>query len=688
MPETTQDDDRERDGSAASRRSRGGLRIPVPLTALAMLALLLSAVLALTLGYLWNEDFWWYLATGDLVLERGAIPDHDLLLYTSTSSTGWPAHSWLWGVLLAALYRVAGLWGPLVLGSAVVATLVASVFLRAPVDRFGVVNALAVLLVIGTAAERLSLKAELATWLLMTIFVLLSDRRRPFTWRTFVALATLQWLWANLHAGYPLGIGVTLAFALGGWIEERWLGPAREGPPDRPPLWVPPALLAVSLLAPHQIAERLRMLGAVTEVTASRLGGEGLAVSMAELQPPFEAADPFYARVFLVAIAVAGIALIKNRRGGHPIGRLFLVAGTALLAYSAIRHVTALALAAALVTVACLSEVAGRRGTGVGLLGTWVHRVGAGALALLLGATAVGLVVARGDFEAGQSEGRPFVLSPLATCPGAAEFVKRNNLPGPIFNDLMHGGYLEHTLYPDRKLFIDNRILRSDLLRTYTRLYQSPAAWRAAERRYGFRTAVLSNLAVPSPMPLRSQLSSDPRWRMVYLDPLAVVFVRDGRGAAGLQIDPALPGGRVPFVSPASGPGAWLRRAAGLLLRTDASDLLHRYLSVLGELGRYRAVEELAGRALAVRPRDAALYRFRGAARTLLGKRDRGLEDLSMAVELRPDDLENRVLRARALADAGRRDEALRELARARRLATGRDPRIDELERRLRRRSP
>ena len=57
--------------------------------ALPLLACLLVALAAFTLGYVGNEDFGWYLASGDVILARGAIPERDPFLYTSAQQSTW-----------------------------------------------------------------------------------------------------------------------------------------------------------------------------------------------------------------------------------------------------------------------------------------------------------------------------------------------------------------------------------------------------------------------------------------------------------------------------------------------------------------------------------------------------------------------------------------------------------------------
>ena len=646
--------------------------------AVPLLVLLLAVLASLTLGFVWNEDLWWYLASGETVLSQG-FPDHDLFLYTSTDSTRWPSHSWLWSVLLVLCQKLAGLWGTVLLGAAVAATVVVLVYTVAKVDRLGVINALFTGLVLVSAAERLSLKSELASWLLLVIFFYLLDRDRPFTPRTLLLLAALQWLWSNLHAGYPLGLAIALAYSVGGFVQDRWQRRQGDGLAIAPPpLWTVPALFLATLLTP-EVEERLRIFYAGADITTSRLAGSGLTVAIDELQGTFAVEDPRFATLYFIALIAGLLAWWSNPKGPRRLARLFLLLGMAVLAYTAIRHVTALVLSAALVGITCLGERAAVRPKAKGRPGT-SHLVAAGTLgALLLTATA-GLWLLRGDFEAGQSQDSFYTVSPLAASPGAAEAIERRSLPGPIFNDFILGGHLTQALYPEHQFFIDNRAIQGRLNREYVELSTSQEAWKAAQERYGFRTAVLSNLAVPNHIPLRSILAADPAWHLVYLDPAAVIFTRK-RGLSP-EIYPEGGTGEVPFLTPETGVGVLLRRAGGWFFRTDPAEMLHQYLSVLGRLKLNQPMEDLASRALEVRPEDARLYRNRGSARMLLGLQVPGLEDLQEAVRLDPEDAWNHYTLALALRDSGRLADALESAERAQRM----DPsngRFESLRRRL-----
>jgi len=81
---------------------------------LLLLVPLLAVVGSLTLSYLWNEDFWWYLTSGRYLLDHHQFPSQDPFLYTAEKGIGWVYHSWLWTVLVAGVHGLAGLGGVVV----------------------------------------------------------------------------------------------------------------------------------------------------------------------------------------------------------------------------------------------------------------------------------------------------------------------------------------------------------------------------------------------------------------------------------------------------------------------------------------------------------------------------------------------------------------------------------------------
>lgn len=636
---------------------------------LLLLAPLLAVTATLTLSYLWNEDFWWYVTSGRYLLDHHHFPSQDPFLYTADKGIGWVYHSWLWTVLVAVVHKMAGLGGVVVFHTLLGLALCAVVYTTARVDRLGLANALATTLFLAILGERLTGKAEIATWLMLALFYRLLDTDAAFTWKRGAVLGALQILWANLHGGYPLGIFVALCYSVGPWIEARWLKKGEAATARRPPIWFPALLLLLAVADPWLYRERLAPFAFVTgSQSVQPLGASGKLL-ITEWQSPFavaaKGADAALPWIYALAVGVglAGFALARRR----PLARVLFFLGMAVLGATAIRHLPGLALSAALVTISNLAgkewkrkptpqPKRGRKGAkpvpGATRPG-WIYPAVCGLAALVLLGAVVALRVARPGFEGGQSNESFFAIKPSIACPEAASFILEHDLPAPIFNDFQMGAYLGYRLNPKYRLFVDSRVLDPSIVVRYTEIVNTPGRFREAEERYGFRTVVLGNFSKTLRSPLGQALVQDPRWRLVYMDPLALIFVKDS-----VSIEPAVlvtkpPGGRPAFVSPSSfvPPLPQLQRA---FLHDFPANYLLEYLAVLGQLGHPQDAVELATQSLESSPDQPLVYSRRCSAHFALQEVQAAISDCSAAYRLSPEDPQVVTLYAIILSRVGR----------------------------------
>ena len=629
----------------------------------------LAVAASLSLSYLWNEDFWWYLTSGQYLLKNLHFPSADPFLYTAGKGLAWVYHSWLWTVLIAIVHRVAGLGGVVVFHGLVALALCVLIYTTGKVDRFGLVNALAVTLFLATLGERACGKAEMASWLLLAVFYRLLDGEKPFTWKRGAALGGLQVLWANLHGGYPLGIAVALCFSVGGWIETKFGARKGEAGPSRfPPLWFPALLLLLAVADPWLYRERLEPFALLSGSRSIQPVGEAGNLLISEWQSPFKAAtiDPALPWLYVLAVLAGLASFIAAKR--WPLPRVLFLLGMAVLGATAVRHLPGLALSAALVVIANLHGRPARKpaslpkklrkGQAPRKTIPWPYLTACALVALALLGAALGLRIARSGFDGGQSSGF-FTMKPAISCPGAASFILDHNLPGPIFNDFQMGAYLTYRLFPQYRLFIDSRVLDPNLVERYTEMKSTPARWKEEDDRYGFRTVILGNFSTTVRSPLGQTLLQDPRWRLAYLDPLAVIFVKDAPAQPTIHLDlPAAGERRVPFVAPASfvAPLPALQR---VFLHDFPSNYLVEYLADLGQLGRPGDAVDLATLALKDSPGQPLLYRQRCAGQMALRNIPAALEDCGSAYKLSPGDPQVVTLYSMILASIGRKEEAV-----------------------------
>lgn len=163
-----------------------------------------------------DPDFGWHIRNGENILEHG-IPTTDPFSY-SMPSYPFVDHEWLTNLLWAKTYNQ---WGmlPLVLSGALLA--VASLLFQTILVKKKFVTIL-VFLAAGTFFEFVGARPQVTTWFFLSFLLcILFDQHLWQRWRFLLPLIFL--LWANLHGGFGIGLGVLGIVLLGRSLEERKL---------------------------------------------------------------------------------------------------------------------------------------------------------------------------------------------------------------------------------------------------------------------------------------------------------------------------------------------------------------------------------------------------------------------------------------------------------------------------------
>ncbi len=192
---------------------------------LAGLAFLPVAVLrAATLA---ESDTFWEIRTGLLTMDERHLPAADPFSWT-VPGRPWTLNSWGFNLLVAAVYRAAGLAGVAVACGALVMVTAGLVLTAARMLGASPVVAVTLLLLgslvlVPYLAARPQLIDYVAVLALVLLLRRLLDRA---SLRLLAAIGALTVVWVNLHAGALLGVGVAGMTALLAWPrrDRRWWG--------------------------------------------------------------------------------------------------------------------------------------------------------------------------------------------------------------------------------------------------------------------------------------------------------------------------------------------------------------------------------------------------------------------------------------------------------------------------------
>jgi hypothetical protein len=374
-----------------------------------------------------------HVATGRWILAHGQLPHTDPFSWTCAGQP-WIAWEWLAALVLALIERAAG-----AAGLAAFAALMAGGVLLLVARRARALGAapgaaaMAALLSFAPLAPHLLARPHLFTLVLLLLWLgalesyLRNGRRGPL-----LALVPAAALWANLHAGFLLGLAALLGFA--GWelLCRRWRRAGTLGA----------VLLAASL------ATLLNPYGANLHRHATGFtAGGGVRVVSEWAPPPLWAWDEI-TLIFWLTVAMAAAAVLRARQAPWP-SRLWVLP-LLVVSFTAYRHVPLLAVAAA--PLAALA---------------WPHPLAAGT-------SIAGAAPPRGWRWTGTRWMATLLLIPLVLVmlrwprdlpgpSGALSYLAQHGLPeGHPFNDVRFGGYLE--LEPLRRpggvqvpVFVDGR---------------------------------------------------------------------------------------------------------------------------------------------------------------------------------------------------------------------------------------
>lgn len=111
----------------------------------------------------------------------------------------------------------------------------------------------------------------------------------------------------------------------------------------------------------------------------------------------------------------------------------------------------------------------------------------------------------------------------------AMEFLKKNPIPGNMFNFFDVGGFLDWQLYPQALTFIDGRAINQEVFREHQIITGAMPGWKDILQRYGVTYIVTKTMdSSGTILPLIPALANDPGWSLVFADGLFVIFVRNG----------------------------------------------------------------------------------------------------------------------------------------------------------------
>lgn len=462
-----------------------------PLALFVALAGVLASV-ALVRG-IFDPDYFWHLATGNLILDTGAIPRTDPFSFT------WYGEPWIPDQWLAEVAIAAGVWtigaGPMIVIFGIIAALgpglVAAAALRTGANPLRVAGAAA--LVTAALLPQVTIRPQVASFAFTGALLFLLIEARPEHRRRLWLIPPLMLAWANVHGFFVVGLGIGLVYLVATLVGRT---PMREH-----------CSLVTAIAAVGLAATMITPSGPQGLVYALSFGDPGDlgAAQIVEWQSP-----NFHNLEFIGFAGVLGalfLAGLRNTRGWLA----FVAAAGALLGLWAVR---AIGVGSVMIMPMLVigAQVAAQESLPKGVRQRQALE--------LVTATLVAVVLVAAAAMRG-----PVTVDPRRA-PTAAVGVLREVLPDArVLAAYDWGGYVINELHASGgRVFVDGRMhkYQPQLLADYLSIVNAEPGWQELLDRYDPDALIL----YPS-MLLSKGAAEDDGWCEAYRDDIEVLFLRD-----------------------------------------------------------------------------------------------------------------------------------------------------------------
>lgn len=468
-------------------------------------------VLSLFTGVEQDPDFWWHLRIGRWMADNGMLPKTDIFTYTVPTHV-WTDHEYLTEILMWLVYSTFGIAVLCIAFGLLTWAGFWLIYLQVRRQPFVLVGiGLTIAAIAGSPIW--GPRAQMITFALSCLELYwlrgyLEGRSRAITYFPLVMIA-----WANLHGGWVIGfvwLGVALAAELFSWAWDQ------DNPAHRMHVRRLGVIALVSVAAvavtPHFLS-----LYPYPFQTQGSVAQQKLIVEW--FSPDFHLTElrPFEAMAFLL---ILGYALKRPTVYDLLLGLLALG-----LALQSVRNIALFIAATTPILVNSYGGwwrelVAARR---------WKYSlpprplfaaVTAVALLVIVVATSARIATTLAPSHQAQMDESTY---PVA----AADWLAAHPEVGTrMFNQYGWGGYLANRFYPDpnRKVFIfgEAALMGDPLLNEYEDVVSLRPDWKQVLDKYGVDYVVYTKGDA-----LANVLATQPDWKLVYQDKIAVIYVRN-----------------------------------------------------------------------------------------------------------------------------------------------------------------
>lgn len=452
-----------------------------------------------------NVDLGHHLLLGKITVESHTVPQTNLISFTHPEYV-FVNNQWLSEVVFHYVYQSLGFKGLIFLA---VTLMIASFALLYSMSKEKIMSGIVGIFLLQTFIDRTEVKPELFSYFFIALFIFTLYRyKKKFTKLIFL-LPPLMVLWINFHIFFIVGIAMIGLF----YLERFFSSKERFVKKSNILLGVLLSSILATLINPNFIKGAIYPFHVLTNYGFDVIENYNI----------FEAISKGYIDItflyFFLALIFLWVSIAIYFRRLSKVDILLSVLFT-VFALFAIRNFTVLAIGV-FVPIVNISKM-------------WLKTIekkikkSAPEIKYILGIIIIllaipGLLVKLSIHGVG--------VGVVDKADDAIAFIKANDLKGPIYNNYNIGNYLEYRLYPRERVFVDGnpeQYPQEFFKNIYYPMENSFDKFQEYSNKYNINVVVYEHKnQTRNVNPLLIGLTNSPEWRMVYLNELLVVYVKN-----------------------------------------------------------------------------------------------------------------------------------------------------------------
>jgi hypothetical protein len=464
-----------------------------------------------------------HLKNGQLFIETGLIPKINLYSYVYPDYP-FINHHWGSGVVFYVIQRLSGFEG-LSLAFIIISMVTFLIFINMATEysSFAIAAPIAVV-VLPILITRTEVRPELFSYLFCGLFlqVLWGYKYGKLGLRWLFCLPILEILWVNLHIYFFIGIFLIAVYFFESLVLLLF---SRNQPKPLEQVKGMGIILfltvAATCLNPSGVSGATYPFFILNEYGVPVI--ENYSVG-AILRAGYNFLPLIYFITILGLLSLSWLYAVIKSRPSLSLGNFLLSVFFFAIAWSAIRNFAFFAYFALPLAAVNLNNLLGKEGKSG--LSPSIFKVSA----MMVGIAFL-LILIKPAYFVSSNRGRVGIGLEKAN-EAAAEFLLREKLQGPIFNNFDVAGYLVYYLYPPERVFVDNRpeAYPVDFFTdVYFPMQSDEAKWAAISQQYGFNVIVFNyreRSVRGEQFIIRRVL--DPLWAPIYFDKDILILARRG----------------------------------------------------------------------------------------------------------------------------------------------------------------